>query len=310
MRETGRDGNGLISLDGTCLELPIRLKLDREDIVLIRDRVTAMSDTFTPAEQRLVQELWSHPRDAALGTASELAARIGVHEATASRLAKKLGFSSYATFRDALRQEFIPTADPATRLRNTLSSSRGQSLIGRLVDQEMAGLGQLPTYVSDERLALAAEALSKARKVFVFARGNAGALAVMMERRLKRMGIDATLLSGDSRDLAEGLAAMTGADALLAFAFRRTPRAYGLLVQHCRNLGAASVCVSDLAALSPAADHALFAPRAGSDDDFQTLTVPMAIANALILQMAEADGERALRRLEQVGALIEKFDEI
>ena len=103
---------------------------------------------------------------------------------------------------------------------------------------------------------------------------------------------------------------MTGADALLAFAFRRTPRAYGLLVQHCRNLGAASVCVSDLVALSPAADHALFAPRAGSDDDFQTLTVPMAIANALVLQMAEADGERALRRLEQVGALIEKFDEI
>ncbi|RZA19143.1 MAG: DUF2380 domain-containing protein [Proteobacteria bacterium] len=29
------------------------------------------------------------------------------HEATASRLARKLGFDSYADFRDALRQEFI-----------------------------------------------------------------------------------------------------------------------------------------------------------------------------------------------------------
>jgi len=275
---------------------------------MILDRVTAIADTLTPAEQKLVRELLSRPRDAALGTANELAARIGVHEATASRLARKLGFASYATFRDALRQEFIPTRDPATRLRNTLASSQDAGLLARLVEGELTGLAELPRFVSDERLGAAAGALASARRVFVFARGNAQALSLMMDRRLRRMGVEATLLAGDGRDLAERLAAMTSEDALLSFAFRRTPTHYAQLTEHARRLGAASIAVTDLPALGPAADHTLFAPRAGSGDDFQTLTVPMAIGNALVLHLAARIGDRSMERLERLGALIERFD--
>ncbi|MDX0445658.1 MarR family transcriptional regulator, partial [Sinorhizobium medicae] len=64
--------------------------------MLIAERVQTIADTLTPAERRLVKEIIAKPRDVALGTAGELARRSGVHEATASRLARKLGFETYA----------------------------------------------------------------------------------------------------------------------------------------------------------------------------------------------------------------------
>lgn len=270
-----------------------------------------MAQSLTPAEQKLIRELLAHPRDAALGTAGDFARRIGVHGATASRLAKKLGFDGYIGFRDALRQEFIVRTDPALRVRNTLASARQPTILADLLEQETAALSALATFVSTEALQSAAVALCSARKVFVFARGNAEALSVLADRRLRRMGVDAVLLSGDARDLAERLAAMEAGDALLAFAFRRAPRHYGALLERARSLGVPSVLISDTLgpSLVPAPDHLLFAPRAGAADAFQTLTVPMIVMNALVLQMADDAGEQAMRRLERVGDLLAIFED-
>ncbi|WKL39146.1 hypothetical protein Q1M64_06285 (plasmid) [Sinorhizobium meliloti] len=60
--------------------------------------------------------------------------------------------------------------------------------------------------------------------------------------------------------------------------------------------------------LSPKADHLLAAPRAGDADAFQTLTVPMAICNGLILSMAQSDEVRSLSNLEQLGELIGELE--
>ncbi len=54
----------------------------------ILERVQSVAENLTRAEHLLVREIIAKPRDVALGTASSLAQRTGVHEATASRLAK------------------------------------------------------------------------------------------------------------------------------------------------------------------------------------------------------------------------------
>jgi len=277
---------------------------------MIFERIQSTADELTPSEQKLVRELLSRPRDAALGTASELAKRIGVHEATASRLARKLGFGSYADFRDALRQEFIVQSDPAMRVRKMLDSSAYGSILAELIAQEQEALARLPNFLAAETMDAAAAALVGARKVFVFARGNAEALSILADRRLRRMGIDAVVLAGDARDLAERLAMMERGDALLAFAFRRTPRHWRILLDHAASAGAVSVVVSDALgpALLPRGDHLLFAPRSGSEEIFQTLTVPMTIVNALVLQVARLDERRSLERLERLGQLLSTFE--
>ncbi|SDG53181.1 MurR/RpiR family transcriptional regulator [Pelagibacterium luteolum] len=274
------------------------------------ERVQSVAESLTRAEHLLVREVIAKPRDVALGTASSLAHRIGVHEATASRLAKKLGFESYAGFRDAIRDEFIVKTDPALRVRNTLEAAQGGDLLSELIAREIEALGALPRYLDAERIDSAAQTLIKARRIFIFARGNAVTLAVMLERRLLRMGRDVEMLSGDGRDLAEQVLRLGEGDALIAFAFRRQPRHLGALLERARTVGAQSMAISGSLgpALAPAPDILLSAPRSGSNDGFQTLTVPMAITNALILTMAQKDQAQTLERLEALGELINDFE--
>ncbi|MCM2504911.1 MurR/RpiR family transcriptional regulator [Aureimonas altamirensis] len=277
---------------------------------MIFERIQTSAEQLTRSEQKLIRELLARPRDVALGTAGELARRIGVHEATVSRLARKLGFENYAHFRDAIRQEFIVKTDPATRVRNTLAATAHGSILGDLVAQEAQALTSITDCVSDAAIEGAAAALEAARKVFIFARGNAEALAVLADRRLRRIGVDTVVLSGDARDLAERLAAMEKPDALIGFAFRRTPRHWSKVVGHAADIGAVAVTISDTLgpSLLPRGDHLLFAPRSGSEEAFQTLLVPMTITNALILQMARSDERRSMERLERVGTLLARFD--
>jgi len=146
-----------------------------EETMSVLERVKDAAETLTPAEQLLIKQVIASPRDIALGTASGLARRIGVHEATASRLAKKLGYPNYAGFRAAIQEEFIVRTDPATRVRNTLQQTSEAGLITDLVSREIEALAGLQRYVDDAKLLAAAQALLKARRIYVFARGNAEA---------------------------------------------------------------------------------------------------------------------------------------
>ena len=86
------------------------------------EKISDQASLLTPSERKLVETVIESPKRAALGTANELAQSVGVHEATASRLAKKLGYDSYATFREALREEFIAT-NRALLLKSSSPSS-------------------------------------------------------------------------------------------------------------------------------------------------------------------------------------------
>lgn len=276
----------------------------------LAERVQTVAETLTPAERKLVKEIISKPRDVALGTALELARKMGVHQATAGRLARKLGFETYSDFRDAIREEFIVKTDPALRVRKTLEISRGQGILDLLIQQEVEALSRLTAYIDENRLSDAAKTISECRRIFIFARGNAETLAVLMDRRLRRMAFDTVVVSGDSRDMAEQILTMGRKDALILFAFRRQPDAYTPLMEHAKKVGARSIVISGAIgpSLSPQGDHLLAAPRAGKTDAFQTLTVPMAICNGLILSIAQSDEQRSLTQLETLGELIASFD--
>ncbi|MND84476.1 putative DNA-binding transcriptional regulator [compost metagenome] len=284
----------------------LQVKGDR----MLMERIKSCAKRLTLAEQKLVRELLARPREAALGTASELAKRVGVHEATASRLAKKLGFDSYALFRDTLRHEFIVKTDPAGWVRNTLATMQGPSILGELIEQEAIALARLSEFVTDEKLEAAAQILAHARKIFIFAHGNAEALAVLADKRLRRMGLDTVMLSGDGRDLAERLVDLEDADAILAFTNRRPPRHWASLARYAKDVEVRTIVIADAVgpSLVPEPDHLLFAPRGGSEDSFQSLNIPMTITNALVLQLALLNEMRSMERLERVGQLMAIMD--
>lgn len=265
---------------------------------------------LTPSERRLVDSLMERPTDAAIVTASALARSVGVHEATASRLARKLGYDSYAAFRGALREEFIPTRETATRLKKTLADTAGDSILKTLAQEEIESLSRIEAFVSADQIEAVAGTLIGANRLFVFGQGNAETLALMMLKRFRRFGADVHMLTADPRSLAEQALGFRRGDVLLVFAFRRAPHAYEPLISTAGEVGAATVVIADTigATLVPQPDHLLTAPRSGDKDAFQTLTAPMALCNALVISAGQTAGDTALKSLDRLGELISRFE--
>lgn len=274
------------------------------------EKIQRAAPELTQSERRLVQSLMDSPRQAALARASDLAREVGVHEATASRLARKLGYESYATFRRALQDAFLPKEEPATRIERTISERESGDPLEFLIEQEMAALAALPRYPGTAQIeAMAREALA-ARRMLVFAQGNADVLASLMVRRFRRFGQVAEALSPDPRTLAEQALGFRAGDVVLAFAFRRPPRGYQPLVEAAHEAGARVLAITDTIGplLTPAPDRLIAVARGGSPDGFQSLVVPMTVCNAIVLAAAAAERETTLRRLDRLGELIRRFE--
>lgn len=276
----------------------------------IIEKISKSSHALTPNERLLVQTVMDSPATAALGTASDLADSVGVHEATASRLARKLGYSNYAAFRHALRDEFIATRETATRFENTIAGNSADSILGDLAQQEMQALSDLGSIINPVQIAQVADALAGANRIFLYGYGNAEVLSLMLCKRFRRFGMDVHQLDGDPRSQAEKVLGMSQGDVLLTFAFRRPPRGYEALVETAQEAGAETIVISGSsgAMLSPQPDILLIAPRSGSAEAFQTLTVPMTVCNAIVIAVGHIAKEESLKKLERLGQLIERFD--
>ncbi len=277
----------------------------------LREVIEQYDGRLTAADQRLVHKLLSNPTEGAFLSATNLAKRVGVHAAAAVRLARKLGFSGYPELRSQLQSQLIADSGPADRVRHRLAHIDDETIQDALVRSEITALRDLSQHVSQARIDEAAEALIRARKVFLFGHGHAVAIVELMQRRLRRSGLDVVVLVGPGRELAERALPLGSDDALLAFAFHSIPPGLVSLITHAKNAGAATLFISDLIGpmVRPKPDILLAAPRGGMAEEFQTSTVPTLICNALVLTIARLDKGRSLRALDQLNGLIEAFDQ-
>ncbi|MGP5413931.1 MurR/RpiR family transcriptional regulator [Brachybacterium paraconglomeratum] len=273
------------------------------------ERVHEKSPLLTRGDRTLLHELLENPVEAPLWRGEDLARRAGAHPAAATRLAQRLGYDGYLQLREELRAEHNRRlAGSADRFRSEQRERGSQGPLSALVDSEVRALDMLVRHLDDDLLAEVADEIAGARRIFVFGRGNASVLAELMDRRLRRFGITSVNLAGSGRDLAERILPLREDDLVLAFAFRRAPRDLGPLLRHVGAVGARSVLVTDsLHTLDPAPTTVLAAPR-GDLDGFASLTVPMAISNAIVLALAQRHPRLTLPALDRLDDLLPVFD--
>ena len=264
-------------------------------------------DKLTEADQRLLDVLLRDPAQSAMLSAAEVAREAGVHAAAAVRLAQKLGYEGYPDMRSALRSEIV-ASDSARRIAETLAGSESD-LLASLIASEVDTLLGLVQHIDQAAIEDAAKAMLKARSIVLCAQGNSVVLADLLDRRLRRAGFRTSLVTGQGRELAERLIPLERNDMLVCFAFRRLPREITGALDHARQVGATTLVIADHIArrLPQAPDHVLAAPR-GRADEFLTLTVPMAICNALILTIARIDGGQSVSTLDALETLVKRFD--
>jgi DNA-binding MurR/RpiR family transcriptional regulator len=267
--------------------------------------------SLTDVEQKLVDVMLAAPADVMFMSVRELAAKAGAHESSAVRLARKLGFDGYPALRRAVQQKNLAQspADSARRMARSIAQANDGDVLNALLAKELAALHGVVEHLSQRQIDDAAQKLAAARRVFVWAQGNARILAGMVSSRLASAGLDARDISAQGRELAERMLSLGKGDVVLAFAFRRVPKALPVLMQHADTVSAQTILIADMVGhrLPDPPNLLLAAPR-GEDATFLTLTVPMLIANAIVLTVGHVAQDRALNALQSLDELRRELD--
>lgn len=275
----------------------------------LQEMISAYRGKLTPADRRLVDLLLADPTAAAMSSATELAARADVHAASLVRLAKKLGFEGFPDLRARLREAVIAQDLPADRLRRRVADIPPEAVLESVIAQERAALVGIMDHVGEAQIRDAAARLAGARRVTLFAEGTARQLAALMADRLRRLGFLTDQVAAEPREMASALTGMDSRDVLLAFAFARTPRLLPGMLRETAALGATSILLSDMGGplLRPAPDVLLAAPR-GPNGQSQTLIVPLAICQSILLALTMREPDRMLDAAGRYGAIRRRLE--
>lgn len=276
----------------------------------VLDRVNAHSAKLTEADRKIIETVFDDRAETAFLSGPQLAERASVHEATATRLAQKLGYKGYPEMRAQLQRELLEGQDAADRMRRSVATVAHGGYLADLIAKEIAALEVLNSTVSQSEVDLAADLLFSAKRVFIFGQGHALSVAAFLQRRLDRFGMTTVALTGRGRDIAERLVDLNQDDVIIALAFRKQPDSYRPLLEQAVEAGAKTILVSDLAGptMEPKPDLMLAAPRGRSGSEFQTPTVPFAIINGILLTIAGRHENQVLGKLEKLSKLFDRFD--
>jgi DNA-binding MurR/RpiR family transcriptional regulator len=261
---------------------------------------------LTKSQQRIASYLLAGYDEAAFLPAADLAQRLDVSEATLVRFARAIGYAGFRELRRCLQGLFRSEATPASRLQHTLGDlARSQGdVLSNVLAMEVQYLTEASQSIDRADFRRAVDILLAGQRLFVFASGPSAVLANLAELRFRRLGILTIAMTESGRHLLEKLQLLQPEDAVLATGFHYVRPELVAVLDHARATGCRSILLTDTLgiALRDKADLVL-AARRGPVSTFHSLTVPMAILNALILAVAQARPEESLAALTRLQRL-------
>jgi DNA-binding MurR/RpiR family transcriptional regulator len=279
-----------------------------EELNDFQQRIEDHLPSFSKSQQRIASYLLASYDEAAFLPAADLAKRLNISEATLVRFAQAIGYDGFRELRRCLQGLFRAKATPASRLQRKLgelASSQGHVLT-KVLDMEVQYLTEASHSLDPSDFNRAVEVLLSGQRVFVFGSGPSAILADLAELRLRRLGILTIAMTESGRHLLEKLQLLGPGDVVLATGFHYVRPELVTVLDHAHAIGCRSILITDTLgpSLRSKVDVTL-AARRGPVSTFHSLTVPMAVLNALILSVAMARPDEslaALNRLEHLRA--------
>ena len=263
---------------------------------------------LTPAQRRIMQYIVDHYDEAIFLTASQLAGKAGVSEATVVRLAQALGFDGYPDMQRKFRQGLQDRLSTVTRLEHTVDHvGKTGDVVVKVLQEDIHNLSQTLKNISLDIFERAVADLQSAKRIYVVGLRGAHAPALTLATYLRFLGKEAHLLvpgHGEMWDIVQGLGR---SDLVVGISFPRYTQVTLEVLQHARKKRARVGAITD-SPLSPLARHAHWVLTATCrlDSYIESFTAATSLINALLTAMSIREPEKTLRILRQREALWEE----
>jgi DNA-binding MurR/RpiR family transcriptional regulator len=268
----------------------------------LAERIAA-ADNLAPAERRVAGYFASAAEQVAFLPAAEIAATLGVSNATVVRTAQRLGYAGLPELKDELKSVVLQQwAPPSARVEHSLDAltpdaegfaAHSMHIRANLV--EVAG-----SELRDEEVRRAVQLLGDATRVVVFSYPITQSIGQYFVEGLRRFGRRALLVGQQAGQTAEELLDLNRDDVVVVLAFSRVTRTVEVMLDRAREQRAPCILVTDTLGLALKGRYvvALTAPS-GDLRTFPTATVPLAVLETLMLAVGKLDRARTRAALDK-----------
>ncbi|MEV6237857.1 MurR/RpiR family transcriptional regulator [Lentzea sp. NPDC051838] len=259
-----------------------------------------------PKSAAVLEVLVSQPRRASFGSTAELAQLAGVNVATVTRTAQALGFAGWPALQQELRARYMSSLSaPQVAEEHRGVGSPGSASLRRDLDS----LALLQRRFDDELIREVARAIAGARRTLVIADGSYAAVGIAFAHNARLAGYDVHAATAGTSEVANMTARLTSDDVLVAISFWRLYESTVVAANEAKQREARVFAITDAASpgLAAAAEQVLMVPAEGVTF-FASLTAGMALAQAIVAELAAVDPARTSESIEAAEAMWSRFE--
>lgn len=257
-------------------------------------------------ERRIADSFLTNPAELAVLTATELAAAVGVSNATVSRFFRRLGYDSFEQVRQQARQ-MRAAGSPLYTGRNAPGSER----ISDILHSEVAVLEATLTRLNPVTLGEIAQALATAPRIRTLGYRNSHFLAEYVTAQLGQMrrAVSPLLLPGQTQ--AEGIALLAEGDLAIVIGLRRRPAGFNRVVEEIAAKRARILLITDQTIReAPALATWTIECHVDTPQFADAYSGALAVLRLIAVETRRALGRSGQTYLEEVEALRDRLQEL
>ncbi|MDR2527751.1 MAG: MurR/RpiR family transcriptional regulator [Synergistaceae bacterium] len=266
---------------------------------MIWNRLRLEMENLPRAQKRVAEYMLENPSEALFMTSQQLGEFSETSEATVVRLAVTLGFNGFPAFKEALQGEAKDQLSTFGRLQEHRAKARANSLLSEVISEEMEAAASCLAASSDEEIKELASRIRGSDGVYLIGLRSTRSLAVYMQYYLSWFLPNVYVPQNDS--LESYLVSASRNSLVVGISFPRYTRRTldSILIANRMNLRTAAITDSDASPLAKVANMAVKAPCVHVAH-IDSLMVPFGLANAILIEVANQLGPKALSRLDEL----------
>lgn len=186
----------------------------------IIEKVRQDFDSMTKSERQVASYFFSHLNDFAFFTLDHIASDIDISTTSVIRFCRRLGFSGYKNFQNALRSEMKYQSPLPAKLQLTLEESVDNGLLAQTIQQGIRCIQKTFSEISPELLTDTVNSLLSAKRVFVYGMKESYAVTHYAWTRFMTVRDNAYILDAYN-GCVEAIHSLTAEDICVVFLFHR-----------------------------------------------------------------------------------------
>ncbi|MCC6792536.1 MAG: MurR/RpiR family transcriptional regulator [Thermomicrobiales bacterium] len=262
---------------------------------------------LTRKQQALVAFIEHNPKFAAFATTADLAGRVGVHPATVVRLAQMLGYVGFPEFQESIQHRYLASLDAVALMHDRAPDRHGDVSLAS-IDQDIRNLTTTRSLLDPDALRAVARAILGARGILAVGFGSHAGIAAVFCHLLRFMGLPAEVENRGGVTLATRLTSLGPGDVVIGTSAWWVVRESRETLAVAKEQGATTVAIVDnrLSAMAQLADHVLLS-KTESVSYFQSMLGPLAVLNALAVEIASIGEEQVRASMETSSRMFERL---